>query len=164
MSLAAYKMKRVVRVRKVVSGLVWAFRGMTAGSGFATAEMRVVMINLVEKALKAHPSVTPTFFVYDLAAESAGPDHWTKQELGGFITIIVDGFRANQFELSGTKSLVTASTADLGEMMEAMWREAGTFVKYVRKGESSWRRPWGWSNIQRRRHGAQAEDHEETGA
>ena len=63
LSLATYKMKRVVWVRKVVSGLIWASRGMTAGSGFATTEMRVVMINLVEKALRAHPSVTPTVFV-----------------------------------------------------------------------------------------------------
>ena len=50
--MATYKMKRVVRVRNVVFGLVWAFRGMTAGSGFATTEMRVVMINLVEKGVE----------------------------------------------------------------------------------------------------------------
>ena len=36
LSLATYNMKRVVRARKVISGLIWAFRGMTAGSGFAT--------------------------------------------------------------------------------------------------------------------------------
>ena len=30
LSLAIYKMLRVIRVRKVVSGLVWAFRSMTA--------------------------------------------------------------------------------------------------------------------------------------
>ena len=40
--------------------------------------MRVVMINLVENALQAHPSVTPTVFVDDLAAESAGPNEWIK--------------------------------------------------------------------------------------
>jgi hypothetical protein len=73
-------MSRVVRVKKVVSGLSWAYRGMTAGSGFATTEMRVVMINLVEKALLAHPSVSPTVFVDDLAADSAGPDEWIKAE------------------------------------------------------------------------------------
>ena len=81
LSIATYKMSRVLRVRKVVSGLVWAVRGMTAGSGFATTEMRVVMINLVEKALQAHPSVTPTVFVDNLAAQSAGPDKWIKTEL-----------------------------------------------------------------------------------
>ena len=133
LSLATYKMKRVLRVKKVVSGLVWAFMGMTAGSGFATTEMRVVMINLVEKALRAHPSVTPTLFVDDLAAESAGPDLRIKKELGTFITVIAEGFKANQFELSGTKSLVTAATDGLGEMMEHLWKEAGILIKYVRK-------------------------------
>ena len=49
LSISTYKMSRVVRVKKVVSGLIWAYRGMTAGSGFSTTEMRVVMINMVEK-------------------------------------------------------------------------------------------------------------------
>ena len=126
-------MSRVLRVRKVVFGLVWAVRGMTAGSGFATTEMRAVMIHLVEKALQAHPSVTPTVFVDDLAAESAGPDKWIKTELGGFIEIIVDGFKANHFELSGTKSLVTASTDELGEMMVDLWQGSGICIKYAKK-------------------------------
>ena len=65
----------------------------------------------------AHPSVAPTVFVDDLAAESAGPNMWIKTELGGFIKVIVDGFRANLFELSGTKSLVTASTDELEKTM-----------------------------------------------
>ena len=112
-----------------MSGLVWAIRGMTAGSGFATTEMRVVMINLVERAWKAHPSVTPTLFVDDLAAEAAGPDHGIEKELGGFIIIIVDGFKANQFVLSATNSLVTASTDKLGERMEELWSNVGIFIK-----------------------------------
>ena len=59
LSIATHKMKRVNRIREVVSGVVVAVRGMTAGSGFATTEMRLVVINLVGKALEAHPSVTP---------------------------------------------------------------------------------------------------------
>ena len=74
-----------------------------------------------------------TVFVDDLAAESAGPDGWIKAELGGFITIIVAGFRANRFELSGTKSLVTAATDELGEAMAALWLERGIFIKYAKK-------------------------------
>lgn len=120
-------------MRKVVSSLIWAYRGMTAGSGFATTEMRVVMINLVETALRAHPSVVPTIFVDDLAAESMGPNGWITSELGGFITVVVQGFMENCFELSGTKSLVTASTDELGTMMEELWKGGGIFIKYTRK-------------------------------
>ncbi len=43
-----------------------------------------------------------------------------KTELDGFITIIVESFRANYFELSGTKSLVTVATDELGEAMVAL--------------------------------------------
>ena len=79
------------------------------------------------------PSVTPTIFVDDLVAESVGPDGWIKAELGGFITIIVEGFRANHFEPSGAKSLVTASTDELGKAMADLWRERGIFIKYAKK-------------------------------
>ena len=57
-----------------------------------------------------------------MAAELAGPNKWIKTELGGFIKVIVDGFRANLFELSGTKSLVTASTDELGKTMVDLWQ------------------------------------------
>ena len=69
----------------------------------------------------------------DLAAEAAGPDQWIEEELGGFIIIIAEAFTACQFELFGTKSLVTASTDALGKKMEALWAEVGIFIKYVRK-------------------------------
>ena len=72
-------------------------------------------------------------FVDDLAAESAGLDRWIKSELGGFIIIIVQGFRENLFELSGTKSLLTASTDELGMAMVEIWKEAGIIIKYVQK-------------------------------
>ena len=72
--------------------------------------------------------MSPTVFVDDLAAESAGPDKWIKAELGGFVTIIVDGFKASCFELSGTKSLVTAATDELGEAMAALWLKKGIAI------------------------------------
>ena len=108
------QIKRVIRIRKVVSFEVTAFRRITAGSGFATTEMRVVMINLVERAFSLHPSATPTLFVDDLSAEVAGPDCWIEKELGGFILVIIEGFGANEFVPSGTKSFVTASSDKWG--------------------------------------------------
>ena len=53
--------------------------------------------------------------------------------MGGFINIIVDGFTANQFVLSGTKSLVTAATDELGREMEQLWKDDGIHIRYVRK-------------------------------
>ena len=87
----------------------------------------------MKKALRAHPSVAPTIFVDDLAAESMGPNGWLKSELGGFITVVVQGWKENCCELSGTKSLVIASTVELGTMMEEMWKGGAIFIKYTRK-------------------------------
>ena len=67
MVITTYKLPRVIRVNEAISDLVWAGRGIVAGSGLATSEMRVVMINIVEQALVTHPSVTPTVFVDDLS-------------------------------------------------------------------------------------------------
>ena len=49
-------------------------RGIVAGSGLATTEMRIVMIDIVDAALTQHPSVTPTLFVDDLSSEKEGSD------------------------------------------------------------------------------------------
>ena len=64
-----YRPRRTIRIGKVVSFSVWARRGITAGSGFATIGMRLVMVRAVDWALKAYPIVKPTLFVDDLAAD-----------------------------------------------------------------------------------------------
>ena len=149
LSLATYKMKRVIRIRKVVSGEEVAFRGMTAGSGFATTEMRLVMINLVERALKCHPPVTPTLFVDDLAAEAAGPDHWIEKELGGFIRVITEGFKEYQFVLSGTKSFVNGIHRRAWEEDGAAMGRHGHQHYICQEGQSPGSGPRSWSQEER---------------
>ena len=67
-------MKRVIRVRKVVSTEVQACMGITAGRGSSTIEMKLVMIWIIPKAMAPQPTATPSCFVDDLSAEMAGPD------------------------------------------------------------------------------------------
>lgn len=59
LAIAVYKMPRVVRVGESVSYLVWASRGISAGSGGATSEMLLVMIDIVHQALLVYATVTP---------------------------------------------------------------------------------------------------------
>ena len=56
LAIATYKMPRVIRVGEAVSDLVWATRGIVAGSGGATSEMRLVMIDIVDQALPRPPA------------------------------------------------------------------------------------------------------------
>ena len=50
LAIATYRLPRVIRVGGAISDLVWAVRGIVAGSGLATTEMRLVMIDIVDKA------------------------------------------------------------------------------------------------------------------
>ena len=63
LSLATYRLQRIIRIGSAVFGPIRANLGITAGSGFATSEMRLLMINVVDEALQQHPSATPTLFV-----------------------------------------------------------------------------------------------------
>ena len=59
LAIATYKLPGVIRVCNAISDLVWAIRGIVAGSGLATTEMRLVMIDIVDKAMLAHPTIVP---------------------------------------------------------------------------------------------------------
>ena len=65
-------MARVLRIGETVSGLMHATQGITAGSGFATFEMRLAMVHIIDKACMRFPSVHPTLYVDDLSAEASG--------------------------------------------------------------------------------------------
>ena len=83
--IATYRLPRVVRVDKSYSGIIIALRGITAGSGLATTEMRLCMLRIIERALLARPLVAPTLFVEDVSAECTSPDRVIVKELGGFV-------------------------------------------------------------------------------
>ena len=119
LAIATYKLPRVIRVGNAVSDLVWAVRGIVAGSGLATTEMRLVMIDIVDKALIVHPHVTPTLFVDDLSNERSGDRPTIAHELGGFTNIVIARIKADGMEVSTTKSLISASTPTLGEEVKA---------------------------------------------
>ena len=77
--------------------------------------MRVVLINVVDRAMQLYPRVNPVLFVDDLAAEMTGPAENILEQLGGFIEYIAEFIEETGQELSRTKSPCTASEKQLGE-------------------------------------------------
>ena len=130
LSIATYKLPRTLRVGKVCSALIIAIRGITAGSGLATTEMRIAMVRKIERALIAHPSVVPTLFVDDLSAECTGPDKAIMAELVPFINKVAVDIEDVGMELSRKKCVCTASSDDLGHRLAACWTDYG--IKYQR--------------------------------
>ena len=68
LSLEAYRMQRAVGSGNIYSRLIRASRGITAGSGPATTELRLLLIDLVETVQKqwsAESGVDVTLYVDD---------------------------------------------------------------------------------------------------
>ncbi len=134
LALAAYRLARVVRVDGVVSRLIFAMRGITAGSGLATTEMRILLIKIVDSACRLYPAVAPTLFVDDLSAEVAGTRRFILQHLVPFVLHVCDGMSAYLLEVSRAKSVCTASTDSLGSDLAQALRRYG--IRYERRVKS----------------------------
>ena len=113
LSLVAYSSERRIRIEGKLSDLIRPYRGITAGSGLATTEMRVVMLRIVDRAWRNFPTVTPTLFVDDLAAESSGGPATVAQQLVGFTSQVCNEFAECMPEVSVSKSICSASTPSL---------------------------------------------------
>ena len=123
LAIATYKLTRVLRIGATISDEVVAVQGITAGSGSACTEMRLCMIRIVDRAWAVCPMVTPTLFVDDLSMEMAAPDVRIIEEVGKCIRIVAQGIKEAGMELSGTKSLCSASTKALADTLCKGWKE-----------------------------------------
>ena len=110
-----YTNDRVIRAEGVVSEYFKANRGITAGSGLATAEMRVVMLRIVEQASRLAPEVVPTLFVDELSAEISGGRKFVHQKLVSFTQAACLAIERDGMEVSRTKSICTASEVKHGK-------------------------------------------------
>lgn len=80
LSLETYKLKRVIRVKKVASHQVQAHRGNPVGRVTATTKMKLA-IRIILRAHQYSSHVNPPCFVDDLSAERTGLDEHVVQEL-----------------------------------------------------------------------------------
>ena len=95
--------------------------------------MRLVFIRILDKALIQHPSVNPTLFVDDLAADIIAKKDHIVAELGGFIEIVAKFIHDTGQELSSTKSVCTASSTELGKLLSEKWAKLNiTFQRKVK--------------------------------
>ena len=86
-----------------------ATRGITAGSTFATAELRILLLNLTTVMVRQWPTAEPKLYVDDLVIAAAGPScaHVVQRATDFSVRF----FTAVALEVSQTKSGAVASTA-----------------------------------------------------
>ena len=125
LSLAAYAAPRLIRIDGTVSKPICPKRSLAAGGGFATTEMRLVMIHLVDTALAAAPYVNPTLYVDDLSVDVAGGVEFVFDNLVRFTLAFCRAIRDNLMEVSASKSQCMASSPKLGRRIAAELEEFG---------------------------------------
>ena len=64
LSLAAYRLPRSLGIDGAYSRLIVATLGITAGSGFACTELRVMFIDLLDELIEANPYADLRLIVY----------------------------------------------------------------------------------------------------
>ena len=79
LSIAAYRLPRAVSIAAVFSCLVIATRGITAGAIHATIELRLLLIQPLDTAMRAFPHACMSAYVDDVAVESVGTEMFVQQ-------------------------------------------------------------------------------------
>ena len=92
LSLAAYRLGRVVVINGICTALIWAHRGIVAGAVHATTELRVLLIEWAEQTTRLHRLITLTLYVDDAGIEASGPPLMVKQAMVLAVTHFVQCF------------------------------------------------------------------------
>ena len=120
--LAAYRMGRRITMNGIVSHVIFALRGLTAGSVTATTEMRCLMLRTLDFVVRAFPAVPLQGYVDDMYQFMAAPLSVMLHKDYGFaaaVRALMDGLKKLDLQISITKSVGIASGADVASWLQA---------------------------------------------
>ena len=115
LSLAAYRLSRTVGIDGCYSREIAAQRGITTGSGFATTELRLLLMDVLETTFNEHgPTVRLTLYVDDLTVSVRGAAKAVAKKLAAAVDTVVAVFQDTlDLKVSVSKSTVVASSRRL---------------------------------------------------
>ena len=117
LSIAAYRLRRSVGIDGAYSATVQATRGITAGSGFATTELRVLLLDLVVLLKARWPIIlTIKLYVDDLTLAACGLPQKVIKTLAAAVDFAVEYLEGSlRMAVSSKKSKVLASRPAIAE-------------------------------------------------
>ena len=152
MSLAAYRAARVIDVDGVVSRSITAVDGITAGSGFATTELRVLLLTLVDATYEFYREIRFTFFVDDVTIEAFGEPHNVHTKNAMATSFVIHHFEDElDMEISATKSVAISSQQKLARKTVEALDDNKVQVKSSAKMLGVWGSGGGRRNTQRQK-------------
>jgi len=117
LSIGAYRLARSIGVDGVYSRIVFATRGITAGSCFATTELRVLLLDVIDEAMVICRSIKLQVYVDDMNISAIGPGVGPAAHTSMATDAIVNHLENKLLmTVSLTKSAVTASTATIARI------------------------------------------------
>ena len=106
LSLAAYRLVRLICIDGICSRPVQATRGITAGAGMATSELRLFMLDLVLTLNVRFTAVRQTLYVDDLTLEASGETELAAKQLADATDVSVQYLEGKLLaEVSPTKTV-----------------------------------------------------------
>ncbi len=132
LAVAAYRLPRAMVIDGAYSTLIDANRGITAGSGMATAELKVLVLRLLDRVSAKYPSLHLTAYVDDIGIEAAGTDATAARVIVGAGAMLCNGLVALRLRLSTSgKCVCTSTSAVAGRRIADGLKEFG--VEFVRQ-------------------------------
>jgi len=118
MSLASYRAPRAIGVNGVYTRTITACRGITAGSTFATTELRVLLLTMVDETYKLWATVDLSLYVDDATVSATGDYLSAAVDVAGATDHIVRHCEAAlELEISVKKSVAAAGTMGLAKLV-----------------------------------------------
>ena len=118
LSLAAYTAPRRVTAAGVMSREVRPTRGIGAGAGLATFELKLVVIPIMDEVVLHYVFITLTMYVDDTTVEANGNCEAVVAWTIGATSMICRAFEAADMLMSETKNVVLASRPTVGKRIE----------------------------------------------
>ena len=115
LSLAAYTAPRRVVTASAMSRKVVPQRGIGAGSGLATVELKLLVIPIMDRVVLRYVGVVLTMYVDDTTVEVSGRKEQVVELAVGATAEVCQAFEEVGMEMSGDKNVVVASTQAIGK-------------------------------------------------
>ncbi len=111
LSLASYRLPRVLSADGAFSAEVIAERGIAAGSGLATAELRVLLIRLLDRVRAIYPSIKLSAYVDDISADATSTSPNVVATVSGAGRMLCQGLLDLGLRLSTSGKCIVIATA-----------------------------------------------------
>ena len=88
LSVAAYRMGRRIAINGLLSNVIYACRSITAGSTFATTELRLLLLSALESVAAAFPALPLMVYVDDMFLAAIGTENYVCRMLPAAVRLL----------------------------------------------------------------------------